>query len=95
MLCIVTKFIGPTNTKPARVQATIKTYSEGAKRFTVGWHSAECKPGQDPHDIAAQLAAAWLVENHPFYKGTEWHRADLNDAGYVFVPVSATPRFFA
>jgi hypothetical protein len=35
------------------------------------------------------------VENHPFYKGTEWHRADLNDAGYVFVPVSATPRFFA
>jgi len=43
MIAIVTKFLGPTNTKPARVKATA-----GGNSVTVSYHSDDF-----PHKLAA------------------------------------------
>ncbi len=48
---ITTKYLGPTNTKGARVKATA---ADRPGSVTVSYHGCEPLPHEDPHDVAAR-----------------------------------------
>jgi hypothetical protein len=74
MQCIVTKYLGPTNTRGARIKATA---SGGRYSVTIGY----------PHELSGE-AAHWEAARQLISKfGWAWtyHGGELQ-TGYVFVP---------
>ena len=75
MQCIITKYLGPTNTRGARIKATA---SGSGKSVTISY----------PHELEGK-AAHWEAARQLISKfGWTWtyHGGALKTGGYVFAP---------
>ncbi len=81
MQAIHTKFLGPTNSRGAR----IKAYAEGGRSATVSY------------DYSGTSEQCHFKAVEKLCKNLDWHGilqgGDLNDGGYVFVFVNEWERY--
>jgi hypothetical protein len=79
-IAILTKFLGPTNTKPARVKA----YTANGQNLVIGYHSAETS---NPHREAAES-----LRDKMGWKGDLIEGGTADGCAFVFAPPSETKR---
>lgn len=80
MQAIVTKYLGPTNTKGGRIKARCDAGS-----LTIGFHDGDGR--EDPHDRAARLLAEKLGWTSDLYgQLAVGELPDGTGNAYVFIP---------
>lgn len=81
MQAIVTKYIGPTNTKESRIKATC-----AAGSITVGYHSIDhARHEQDRHQLVAAMLQKKLGRDSEYYGRLESGQMPNGDYAHVFV----------
>lgn len=76
---IVVKYLGPTNTKPARMKATCQA---GSKIIPY--------PNDVEQDSAYIEAAAALVDAEGLAWGSKWSMGRLDNDSVIFTPITCT-----
>lgn len=80
MQAIITKYLGPTNTRGARIRATIhNNFSNKSESLTIPFDAADSD--RTNHATAAMMLARKLICNDV----NPWQCGELPNGGYVFV----------
>ena len=85
MAAISTRYIPPTNTKPARVKAWRTGHKEGPS-VTVDFHGDATLPGEPVQCPHARAAWRLVLKLDPWFHGRPWFLAVSTDdqRGYLF-----------